>query len=213
MKCKACGRTINEKMKFCKYCGEPILGYEELIYDTVDRKTKNRILKIAILIVSMFVLILIFVAVFYFIFADKFLSEDKDMLNKDGIQNIQIKTTEDYDQTETENETQFATDDDTVQNNINLSHIRSITASSELSEEGTVHNATQIYDGSLNHAWVEGAAGNGIEESVEIVFVDSYTLNGIKINAGYQKSQDLYYKNSRPKKIRLYFSEIGRAHV
>ena len=72
------------------------------------------------------------------------------------------------------------------------------------------HSADRICDGSLNDAWVEGAAGQGIGENVRFTFDDVYCFSGMRINAGYQKTEDLYYKNSRPKKIKLTFSD-GRS--
>ena len=70
-----------------------------------------------------------------------------------------------------------------------------------------VHSAEKICDGSLKNAWVEGAAGQGIGETVNFVFDARYSFSGMKINAGYQKTKELYYKNSRPKKLKITFSD------
>ena len=85
--------------------------------------------------------------------------------------------------------------------------IESVKASSSLRENGITHKAEYICDGSLKKAWVEGASGQGIGESVTFTVYRGHGFSGLKINAGYQKSKDLYYKNSRPKKITISFSD------
>ena len=93
---------------------------------------------------------------------------------------------------------------------VTMQDVSLVEASSELSERGMTHSADRICDGSLNDAWVEGASGQGIGENVRFTFDDVYCFSGMRINAGYQKTEDLYYKNSRPKKIKLTFSD-GRS--
>ena len=56
-------------------------------------------------------------------------------------------------------------------------------------------------------AWVEGVSGTGEGEFVCFELDGSYTINGIKIWNGYQKSEDLYYKNARPQKLEVEFSD------
>lgn len=86
-------------------------------------------------------------------------------------------------------------------------NVTSITASSTLSERGMTHSAQRIWDGSLDKVWVEGADGQGIGESVIVKFDTKCLVKGIHLYAGYQKSESLYYKNSRPSGIRLEFSD------
>lgn len=93
---------------------------------------------------------------------------------------------------------------------VTMENISLVEASSELSEHGMTHSADRICDGSLHNAWVEGASGQGIGENVLFTFDDTYCISGMKIYAGYQKSKDLYNKNSRPKKIEITFSD-GRS--
>lgn len=90
---------------------------------------------------------------------------------------------------------------------VSMKYLQSVTATSELSERGMVHSAKRICDGKLENAWVEGVSGQGIGEGVVFVFDDSYSFSGVKINAGYQKTKELYYKNSRPKKVKITFSD------
>ena len=80
-------------------------------------------------------------------------------------------------------------------------------ASSELSERNMTHTASRILDGVLSNAWVEGIAGQGIGETVTITFDKTYKIEGFDIYAGYHKSKDLYLKNSRPKELKISFSD------
>lgn len=90
---------------------------------------------------------------------------------------------------------------------VSMEYLQSVAATSELSERNMIHSAERICDGKLKNAWVEGVSGQGIGEEVTFVFDNSYSFSGMKINAGYQKSKELYYKNSRPKKMKITFSD------
>jgi|GEM_PF-4320984 len=81
------------------------------------------------------------------------------------------------------------------------------TASSELDEKnlGLDHSAKMVYDGTLENAWCEGVDGCGEGECVTVEFDDRYVVRAIEIYAGYHKSEELYYKNSRPREIMLVF--------
>lgn len=87
----------------------------------------------------------------------------------------------------------------------------SVEASSHLEEyyQSTghlYHIAENVLDGSYRTAWVENAPGNGVGEWIQMNFDGSYAINGIEISNGYKKSESLYEKNSRAKRIRLLFS-------
>ena len=60
------------------------------------------------------------------------------------------------------------------------------------------HFASRIADGTLENAWVECMQGQGIGQGVTFKFDGEYEVDGFVISAGYQKSRDLYDKNSRP---------------
>ncbi len=86
-------------------------------------------------------------------------------------------------------------------------YLSDINASSCLSEYGMTHWARLMLDGDLSTAWVEGASGNGIGEQFTMDLNDEYSLIGFIISSGYQKSEELYYKNARPAAVRVYFSD------
>lgn len=94
-----------------------------------------------------------------------------------------------------------------VPETISMSDIAQISATSYLTEKTTAHTPDRIADGSLSTAWVEGAEGQGLGESVSLQFTGTYLVTGLRIYAGYQKSEDLYYKNSRPQSIMVTFSD------
>ncbi len=90
---------------------------------------------------------------------------------------------------------------------ITMPNISSVSATSELAEANVVHSSSRIIDGDKNTAWVEGVNGQGYGQSVHFQFNGTYLVSGIRIRAGYQKNDDIYYKNSRPKEISVEFSD------
>jgi hypothetical protein len=81
------------------------------------------------------------------------------------------------------------------------------TASSELkAQAGNKYDATQIFDGNVGTAWVEGKPGPGLDEWVEIGFLGEKLVSTVKIFPGYGKSETAFNGNNRPKTIRLQFS-------
>ncbi len=91
---------------------------------------------------------------------------------------------------------------------------KSAEATSVLIEASTTHYANRIFDGDTSTAWVEGSEGTGIGEYITITFDKKYCIEEFTINAGYQKTHDLYLKNSRPKEITLTFADsTSETHV
>lgn len=85
--------------------------------------------------------------------------------------------------------------------------VSSSQASSELDEKSANYSPDLAVDGDSGTAWVEGVDGQGMGESITLTFDQVYRVSGLDIRAGYQKSTDLYYKNSRPKTITVEFSD------
>ena len=88
-----------------------------------------------------------------------------------------------------------------------IGKIERISATSYLSESNMNHIPEFATDGDINTAWVEGVEGQGIGEKLTIAFNDTSYVSGFVINAGYQKSEKLYKKNSRPKSLKVMFSD------
>ena len=81
------------------------------------------------------------------------------------------------------------------------------TASSTLQEAGFDHSPRLVLDGNTATAWVEGTAGNGVSEWLRLDLGSSRTLSAVEIWSGYQKTENLFYKNCRPAAIRITFSD------
>ncbi len=88
-----------------------------------------------------------------------------------------------------------------------MGKIERISATSYLSESNVKHIPEFATDGDIKTAWVEGVEGQGIGEKLTITFNDTSYVSGFVINAGYQKSEKLYKKNSRPKSLKVMFSD------
>lgn len=80
-----------------------------------------------------------------------------------------------------------------------VERITDIQSSSILKGSYSLEN---LYDNDLNTAWVEGSAGNGEKEWVEIE-LKYYRIRWIGIISGYTKSEKTYYENNRIKKLLL----------
>lgn len=92
---------------------------------------------------------------------------------------------------------------------VSMSGVISVTASSYLSEPNLnlYHTPERTVDGSLSTAWVEGIDGSGVGESISFTFDRTYLVSGMRINAGYQKSEELYWMNARPASLTVTFSD------
>lgn len=92
---------------------------------------------------------------------------------------------------------------------VSMDKVVSVTASSYLSEPNLnlYHTPERVTDGDLSTAWVEGLDGDGIGESITFEFDGVYSVSGLSINAGYQKSEQLYNQNGRPAVLTATFSD------
>ena len=99
---------------------------------------------------------------------------------------------------------------------LNVSPIASIRASSVLENKKT-YAADNAIDadpegpddmlyGNLNTAWCEGDEDTGEGAFIRIAFDEPVAVSAIRLSAGYDKSADLFAKNSRLKKARLVLS-------
>ena len=70
------------------------------------------------------------------------------------------------------------------------------------SEYGT-YVASNLDDGALDTAWVEGASGSGAGQSAKMSDPsgNKMTVSEVELMPGYAKSEDIYYKNARPKQV------------
>jgi len=81
-----------------------------------------------------------------------------------------------------------------------------VRASSILKTEGINrfnYEPKNLFDNDLNTAWVEGVAGSGVGEWVEIRFENGADIEAIGVINGYTKNEAIYNANNRIRKIRL----------
>ena len=92
---------------------------------------------------------------------------------------------------------------------ITAENLIDVRASSELYEPelNLLNSGVSAFDNDLATGWTEGVEGQGIGETLTFRFDRVYELNGLMLWAGFHKSEDLYYKNSRPKRITVRFSD------
>lgn len=84
----------------------------------------------------------------------------------------------------------------------------SVTASSALPSDSVDSYFPQfVLDENRNTAWVEGADGDGIGEWIMLQSNTPQSVGAIFITNGFTKSQDIYYKNNRVKKVKIEFSD------
>lgn len=79
----------------------------------------------------------------------------------------------------------------------------SASASSILKETGYSYTESNLSDLNPVTCWADGVAGNGVNESILFVSGAKQRVSGIAILPGFFKSEELYYKNGAPSKIRV----------
>lgn len=86
--------------------------------------------------------------------------------------------------------------------------IISAQASSQLPEQyGYTYEAEHVLDNNTQTAWAEGVPGNGCGEWIQVNLEREQVVSAIEIINGYAKSQSLYQKNARAKRVKLEFSD------
>ena len=80
--------------------------------------------------------------------------------------------------------------------------------SSSLHEEGRTYSHVAMLDRNLATSWVEGAAGNGIGESI-VMIPKNVHLSAIGVLNGYWASAPLYRANGRIKRLRVELDVSG----
>jgi LysM repeat protein len=89
----------------------------------------------------------------------------------------------------------------------NLTPLATVSASSHLpTDHWGQYQSWMATDGALGTAWVEGVAGSGLGEWIELRFPGTVEIHAIRLDIGYDKSADVFYKNNRIKRVTLVFS-------
>ena len=227
MYCNKCGNEINENERFCKYCGAPVEKLDEQVNgekldESLQKQTKKKI-KWLVLILVLILIIAIALTIVLVMNKRQSNATGNQTGNQDDwkvVEDEESQTTEQEIALEivTENSSTEETQERQKENisnepekdkapEVRMRDVKDVSASSYLSEKNIKHVTDRIMDGDTTTAWVEGVEGNGEGESITFTFGDLYVVSDIKIWNGYQKSEDLYYKNARPSELELEFSD------
>lgn len=227
MKCGKCGKEIGNNQKFCKYCGNPVsaIGDKTSVIKKQGKAKSRKTGKIIIV----FITVITVIALVFLVFIGCYFTKQYGLFHRDG-KEVEETTPENngYENpinrerrqagTE-EDEPEELSDDalysedafDSIKNipRISSTNIRCAVTSSYLNESkyNIAHLPENAIDGDVTTGWAEGVSGQGIGETITIYFDGMYLVSGIEIYAGYQKSDDLYNKNSRPKEMYVEFSD------
>ena len=209
MRCKKCGRELLPGTQFCTQCGTPVQWSEAEEYH-YQKKHGNGILYFLLVL-----LLLVLAAATVMLLTpigDHLFSRPKQ---PDAGASAAFTA-----QPETAAPTALPTGPQPSQSGaaaaptaqpapaVTMSHVTSVTATSTLSPEyGNTYDAPLAMDGSVSTAWVEGVAGQGSQQSITLFLDQTCMVSGFDIHSGYQKTQSLFYKNSRPEILHITFSD------
>ena len=227
MYCNKCGNEINENERFCKYCGAPVEKLDEQVNgekldESLQKQTKKKI-KWLVLILVLILIIAIALTIVLVMNERQSNATGNQTGNQDDWKVVEDEESQTMEQEialeiVTENSSTEETQERQKENisnepekdkapEVRMRDVKDVSASSYLSEKNIKHVTDRIMDGDTTTAWVEGVEGNGEGESITFTFGDLYVVSDIKIWNGYQKSEDLYYKNARPSELELEFSD------
>lgn len=221
MYCNKCGNEINDNERFCKFCGASVEKMDEPTehgeLNELSQKRAKKKLKCFMLILAM---VLVIALAIVLVMNDGQSDSTDDQDDWKVVEDEESQTTEKEIASEivTENSSTEEAQEKQKENisneqekdkapEVRMQDVKDVSASSYLSEKNIKHVPDLIMDGDTTTAWVEGVDGNGEGESITFTFGDLYAVSDIKIWNGYQKSEDLYYKNARPAELELEFSD------
>jgi len=88
-----------------------------------------------------------------------------------------------------------------------LTTFATTSASSHLpTDHGGQYQSWMAMDGSLETSWVEGVAGPGVGEWIQLSFPGMIEIYYINLDVGYDRDEDIFYANNRIKRATIIFS-------
>jgi hypothetical protein len=222
MVCPNCGKELSDNTKFCTNCGA------QIVFNPNNAQRQKFVWKEKFTYIAIAAVIVVAAVVGCVIRFSGNLTSDKSGGQSDIIVKETEKPTQESEVTEEEATENDMTENDMAEDDMDeddgtavkdeaepllpdasMGHVTGAYASSVLVEDkyNLVHGAENVLDGDASTAWSEAATGNGIGEWLTITLDQKCVISGISIMNGYQKSEKLYKKNSRPSDLEVEFSD------
>lgn len=212
-KCEKCGAPLKEGSAFCGVCGNKANSSYTPAQPDYGKTAKHSTGFIITVIILTVLLVALSAAIIIFLLSSNYTNHTKQEAAL--IPSPEAINQEYADRSSADKDDDSAADDDEDDNNSDEYNAKSVSApyfshisASSVREavSGNYYNPQNVLDGRSNTAWTEGVDGYGIGQSISFYADSSQGVCGIKILNGYCKSEELYYKNSRVKKLKLSFS-------
>lgn len=218
-KCEKCGSPLKEGSTFCGVCGHKTNSSYIPPSPNHNKTAKNNTgFIITVIILTILIVALCAASIIFLLFANHNKNNvasipsvesfnSKDNFSKSGSSTDLEDDDNTTDNDEADDDYNNSDDDEYSARAVSAPYFSHISASSvRAAVNDNYYNPQNVLDGLHNTTWTEGVDGYGIGESITFYADNTQTVRGIKILNGYCKSQDLYYKNNRVKKIQLKFS-------
>lgn len=199
MFCPKCGREVAGNSKFCGVCGTVIHDQRTEAPDRIHHKEKAAVRQWSGWITPISILAVVMAAVGIFIFTKNEIPRQPKQMELNSVK-----------QSGTNQNTTSKIKHNNVNDNRADSIIawNSVVASSVLPPDNTIYYYPElVLDRDYSTAWVEGNPGDGIGEWIQLNSTTPQKVSKIEIANGYKKSQELYTKNNKIKKILIEFSD------
>jgi len=82
-----------------------------------------------------------------------------------------------------------------------------IASSHRRQQNENIYEPSSAFDGNTKTAWIEGVKGYGVGQWIEAKADNSQRVKGLSITIGFNKTEQTYYANGRPKKIMIIFDD------
>lgn len=227
--CRACGAPLRENVRFCTKCGMRVQTSSQENVQHGEKETRNPDVKknggrlggisvplITVLTVSAVIIIFALITIVPKRNEKDFLADmqEETVQQEDGAPIVWADNGMEDGSTELEKEISAA---DTSQKNtigntmseiaekpeiiqLDPSYVRSIYATSELTDTTKTYKAETLLDGDRETCWSEGADGTGEGEYIYIEFICPVYLSEISFLNGYMKNESVYHANGKIKR-------------
>jgi len=236
MICNKCGKQLAENVKFCKYCGAPVeAGAPPPASRQQAGQPKKKRRGIALVIAVLCVLLLLAVGAVGLVYNDNYkavlaavgMGQENKPETTAGEAELTSSTsapaTEPPDETSTTQDEEEETEPETsspewtqpiapaIPQPIKAAYAMASSERKSMpdSQSGktATYGAANAIDGSNQVAWVEGVAGDGIGEWIQVHLLQQTSLTGLRIKNGYWKSERHLRLNTRVARILVSFSD------